>query len=300
MKPGQFLELAYFGITTVLFRRKDPLMGSIILTDRCNLSCRHCAVGNITSVIYPYSRIKADMEKMYSDGIRILFLYGGEPFLWQDHGITLRDLVMEAKRMGFLLVNIVTNGTFRLDVPEADLIMVSLDGGRDSHNKIRGNTYDTVLENITDSLSDNICIYMAVNNINKGDIETVCQTAVSLQNVKSISFNFHTPYPGTEDLMLTRDERKDCCDRIERLIDEGYPIFNLRSAFPYIIGNSFMTPCHQCIVMENGKQWTCGRCIEIPNLCSQCGFFFAAEFSLVFSGHVRVIFDMLRTYSRYI
>jgi len=83
---------------------------------------------------------------MYSDGIRILFLYGGEPFLWQDHGITLRDLVMEAKRMGFLLVNIVTNGTFRLEVPEADLIMVSLDGGRDSHNKIRGNTYDTILE----------------------------------------------------------------------------------------------------------------------------------------------------------
>jgi MoaA/NifB/PqqE/SkfB family radical SAM enzyme len=300
MKLNPFLELAYFGIKTVILRRQDPLMGSIILTDRCNLSCRHCAVGNITSVIYPYIQIKADMEKMYSDGIRILFLYGGEPFMWQDHGITLRDLVIEGKRMGFLLVNIVTNGTFSLDVPEADLIMVSLDGGREIHNYIRGNTYDTILENITDSFSDNICIYMAINNINKVDIETVCETARSLPNVKAVSFNFHTPYPGTEDLMLTREERKDCCDRIEGLIGKGYPILNLRSAFPYIIDNSFKTPCHQCIVMENGKRWTCGRCIEIPNLCSQCGFFFAAEFSLVFSGHVSVIFDMLRTYIRYI
>lgn len=300
MKPRPFLELAYFGISTVLLRRQDPLMGSVILTDRCNLSCRHCAVGNIRSVIYPYSQIKADLEKMYTDGIRILFLYGGEPFLWQDHGITLRDLVIEAKKMGFLLVNIVTNGTFSLDLPEADLIMVSLDGRRDTHDYIRGKTYDRILENIVYSTSDNIFVYMAINNINKGDIEAVCQTARSLPTVKAISFNFHTPYPGTEDIMLTRDEKRECCDRIEGLINEGFPIFNLKSAFPYIIGNSFKTPCHQCIVMENGKSWTCGRCIEIPGLCSQCGFFFAAEFSLVFSGNLKVIFEMLRTYLRYI
>ena len=34
---------------------------------------------------------------------------------------------------------------------------------------------------------------------------------------------------------------------------QGAPVFNLLSAFPYIINNSFPTPCHQCIVMEAGK-----------------------------------------------
>lgn len=300
MKLRQFLELTYFGIATVLFGRKDPLLGSVILTDRCNLSCRHCAVGNITSVIYPYSQVKSDLERLYSDGVRILFLYGGEPFMWQDHGITLRNLVIESKRMGFLLVNIVTNGTFNLDIPEADLIMVSLDGGRENHDYIRGRTYDRILDNIVNSASDNICLYMAVNNVNNGDIEEVCETAGRLPNVKAVSFNFHTPYPGTEHLMLTREEKKDCCDRIEGLMDKGAPVLNLRSAFPYIVENRFSTPCHQCIVMENGRMWTCGRCIDIPGLCSRCGFFFAAEFSLVFSGHGSVIFDMLRTYLRYI
>ena len=36
---------------------------------------------------------------------------------------------LSQKGMGFLIVNVVTNGTFPLDLPEADLILLSL-GGR--------------------------------------------------------------------------------------------------------------------------------------------------------------------------
>ena len=81
---------------------------------------------------------------------------------------------------------------------------------------------------------------------------------------------------------------------------EGYPIFNLKSAFPYLVDNSFPTPCHQCIVMENGKQSVCGRCIDVPGLCDQCGYFFAAEYSLLFRGNLRVAAEMLHTYLKYI
>ena len=300
MKLSSLLKLSYFGLTSVLFKKQYPLVESIILTDKCNLACKHCAVSNITTIVYPYSQIKAEMQSIYAAGIRILFFYGGEPFLWQDRGISLRDIVIEAKRMGFLLVNIVTNGTFKLDLPEADLILVSLDGVKESHNKIRGNTYDTVLGNISDAATNNICIYMAINQINKSDIEQVCKTAIHSPKVKAISFNFHTPYPGTEYLQLSREEKQNCCDQITHLIDRGYPIINLRSAFPSIVNNNFKTPCYQCVVTENGKQWPCGRCVDIPGLCSQCGFFFAAELSLVFSGNLKVIIDMLKTYLRYI
>jgi MoaA/NifB/PqqE/SkfB family radical SAM enzyme len=300
MKLSKLMALSYFGITTALFKRKNPLLGSIILTDKCNLACKHCAVSNVNAIIYPHSQVKAEMQTMYAAGIRILFFYGGEPFLWQDHGISLRDLVKEAKKMGFLLVNVVTNGTFELDLPEADLIMVSLDGGKENHNRIRGNTYDTIMANISNAPNDNIHIYMAINQINQSDIEMVCQTARNMHNVKAVSFNFHTPYPGKEYLQLTMEEKQNCCDRMIKLMDEGYPIFNLRSAFPYIVNNSFKIPCYQCTVMENGKQWTCGRCIEIPGLCAQCGFFFAAELSLVFNMHLNVIMDLFKTYLRYI
>jgi MoaA/NifB/PqqE/SkfB family radical SAM enzyme len=300
MKLDYLLKLSYFGITAVSFNWKNPIIGSIILTDKCNLSCSHCAVKNITAVVYPYHQIKAEMQKLYADGIRILFFYGGEPFLWEDHGITLRDLVIEAKQLGFFLVNVVTNGTFRLDLPEADLILVSLDGGREKHNEIRGDTYDIILENIKNASSDNICLYMALNHINKFDIEEVCETAMHSKNTRAVSFNFHTPYPGTEHLKLSREEKQNCCDRIANLIDKGYPVLNLKSAFPYIVDNTFKTPCCQCVVMENGKQWVCGRCIDIKGLCEECGFFFAAEFSLLFSGNLKVIIDMLKTYARYV
>ena len=42
------------------------------------------------------------MKQLYDMGIRILFFCGGETFLWEDSGKTLRDLVIEAKQMGFL------------------------------------------------------------------------------------------------------------------------------------------------------------------------------------------------------
>ena len=300
MELRSLLQLAYFGATTILFKRKRPLVGSIILTDKCNLACKHCAVSNITSIIYPYPQIRAEMQWLYAEGVRILFFYGGEPFLWRNQGHTLRDLVIEAKQIGFLLVNVVTNGTLQVGLPEADLVMVSLDGGKEKHNEIRGESYDRIIANIEKASRENVCLYMAINQVNKGEVGAVCETAVHTKNVKAVSFNFHTPYPGTEWLKLSRTEKQACADQIAELIDAGYPILNLKSALPYIVDNTFPTPCYQCIVVENGEKWVCGRCIDIEGLCAECGFFFAAEFSLLFKGNVKVMWDLFRTYLKYI
>ena len=250
--------------------------------------------------MYSYGNVLQEMSSLYNQGIRILFFCGGETFLWEDAGKNLRDLVIEAKNMGFLIVNVVTNGTFKIDLPEADLILLSLDGSKENHNCIRGDTYDKILDNISNSTSDNICLYMAINKINIADIEEVSKVARDQKNIRAISFNFHTPYPDTEYLSLSKEEKQNCCDRIEDLINQGYPIFNLKSAFRQIVNNSFKTPCYQCLVIENGKQYICGRCVEIEGLCEKCGYFFAAEYSMVFNGNIRVIIDMLKTYLKYI
>lgn len=300
MKLGSFFYLAGFAVKTVVFRKKSPILGTVIVTDKCNLSCKHCSVNNITSVIHPYHQIQDEMRHLYEMGVRILFFCGGETFLWQDHGKTLRDLVTEAKKMGFLIVNTVTNGTFPIDLPEADLILLSLDGDRERHNAIRGDTYDTIMENIKNATAANICFYMAVNQINKDSVRDVCIAARDTKNVRAVSFNFHTPYPDTRELALSREEKAECCDVISRMMKEGAPIFNLKSAFPYLIDNRFPTPCHQCVVIENGRVSICGRCIDVPGLCSECGYFFVAEYTLLFRGDLRVIFEMLETYLKYI
>ena len=189
--------------------------------------------------MHSYSQIRADMQTLYGMGVRILFLYGGEPYLWKDGELTVKDLVVEAKRMGFVIVNLVTNGTFPIDVPEADLIMVSLDGDKERHNAIRGNTYDTIMENVRNATTNNICFYMAINQINKNAVRDVCVIAKETPNVKAVSFNFHTPYPDTRALLLSKEEKKIVCDTLSQMMDEGAPVFNLKNAFPYIINNSF-------------------------------------------------------------
>ena len=300
MKISSFLRFAAFGVKTILLRQKKPILGTVIITDKCNLHCKHCSVNNITAIIHPYDQIKKEMEELYSMGVRILFFCGGETFLWHDGEHTLRDLVKEAKEMGFLIVNVVTNGTFKLDLPEADLILLSLDGDRERHNDIRGDTYDVIMKNIENATADNICFYMAINEINKDTVKDVCLAARDTKNVRAVSFNFHTPYPDTKSLALTREEKEKCCDTIKEMMKEGVPVFNLKSAFPYIIDNSFPTPCHQCVVIENGKISTCGRCIEVEGLCEKCGYFFVAEYTLLFKGNPKIIIDMLRTYLKYI
>ena len=300
MKLSSFFHFAGFGIKTILMGKKDPILGTVIITDKCNLKCKHCSVNNITAIVHPYSQIKQEMQQLYDMGVRILFFCGGETFLWKDGSRNLKDLVAEAKEMGFLIVNVVTNGTFPIDLPEADLILLSLDGDRERHNLIRGNTYDTIMENVRNATSDNICFYMAVNQINKEAIRDVCIKARDTKNVRAVSFNFHTPYPDTKELALSKEEKAACCDVIGQMMKQGVPVFNLKSAFPALINNSFPTACHQCVVMENGKISTCGRCIDVPGLCDQCGYFFVAEYTLLFQGKPRIIFEMLKTYLKYI
>ncbi|MBR3840533.1 MAG: radical SAM protein [Erysipelotrichales bacterium] len=300
MKLSSFIHFASFGVKTIIFRKKEPILGTIIVSDKCNLKCKHCSVNNITAIVHPYEQIKNEMLQLYNMGVRILFFCGGETFMWRDGNRTIRDLVVEAKMMGFLIVNVVTNGTFELDLPEADLILLSLDGDKERHNAIRGDTYDTIMNNINNATSDNICFYMAINQINKNAIEHVCMKARDMKNVKAVSFNFHTPYPDTKELALSKEEKAECCDVIRRMMKEGAPVFNLKSAFPYLINNNFPTPCHQCVVMENGKLSTCGRCIDVPGLCEECGYFFVAEYTLLFGGHPLIILEMLMTYLKYI
>ena len=156
------------------------------------------------------------------------------------------------------------------------------------------------MENVARASSDNICFYMAINQINKDAVRQVCALARDTKNVRAVSFNFHTPYPDTRALALSRAEKARCCADIADMMRQGAPVFNLKSAFPYLIDNSFPTPCRQCVVMENGKLSTCGRCIDVPGLCEECGYFFVAEYTLLFRGNFKILFEMLRTYLKYI
>lgn len=300
MKKLEFLKLALFGIKTIIFKEKKPILGTIILTDYCNLHCKHCAVNNINKVMNPYEDIIEEMQSFYNDGIRILFFCGGETLLWEHNGKTIRNLIKKAREIGFYIVNIVTNGTIDLDIPEADVIFLSIDGNKQAHNAIRGDTFDTIINNISKANNSNICIYMAINKLNYKTVTEVCKLTKDNPNINSISFNFHTPYKGTEELSLSDFEKKETVFTIKDLIKKGFPIFNLECALDEYLKNTWKRPCYQCIVSENNKKYICGRCVEIEDLCNQCGYLFAVEFSMLFNGNIKAIFQMIKTYLKYV
>lgn len=300
MKARHLAQFLFFGATSILLRRTRPILGTIIVTDYCNLGCKHCAVNNINKVMYPFTEIVEDMRRYYAEGIRILFLSGGETMLWRDGDRDTTDLIRAAREIGFPLVVIVTNGTVTLDIPEADLVFLSLDGMRETHNTIRGDTWDQIMANLGQSSETNICIYTAINVLNQGEIQDLGELARDHPRLSGISFNFHTPYRLTESLCLAPEQRVGAVRKIQSMIDAGYPVFNLRSTLDRFLENRWKRPCPQCVVSEGGRRSVCGRCSEIPGLCEQCGYLFAVEFSSLFAGNPRAIIDMLTTYVRFV
>jgi len=217
----------------------------------------------------------------------------------EDGEKTIADLVAEAKKIGFFLVNIVTNGLFLQDIPQADVVFLSLDGLKPRHDDIRGECFDRIIERVRSTKESNICVYMAINNINYLDVEPLSRMVQNEDGFRSISFNFHTPYPGTEQLSLTENQKHQTVSTILSLIDEGLPIFNLKSGLFHYLSNNWKRPSSQCLVSEKGVHYTCGRCVDEPGLCENCGYLFAVEFSLIFGGNPVAILEMLRTYKRF-
>lgn len=299
MKARHLLSLTAYWAKSVLGFRLGPILGTVIVTDACNLACEHCAVANIRGTHYPFSAVCADMLALYREGVRAVFLSGGETLLWRDGDRDVNDLVKEAHRIGFRYVAVNTNGTIGLDLPEADLVMVSLDGGRESHDSIRGETFDRIMAAIDAATAPNICLYMAVNTRNVQDIQLVCALARRHEKIRSVSFNIHTPYPGTEHLSLTPEQRRRAACTVKRMMSEGYPVFNIPAGVDAWLDGNWPRPCRQCALMENGQRYVCGRCSEVDGLCAQCGYMFAVEFSLVFQPRLAAVWQMLRTYPRY-
>lgn len=298
---SQIIQLGGRIAAQVIFGGQPPLVGTIIVTDACNLTCAHCAVHNVAGVMYSYDSIVADMKAMYAEGIRILFLCGGETTIWYDCDRTLTDLIDEAVATGFASVAVVTNGTKTLDLPNTSLVLLSLDGLRDSHDLIRGQgVFDTIMTNLELAGDTNVCVYAAINNVNHGDVGGLCRLAHNHPNIRSISFNLHTPYPGTEHLALTEDEKRQVATAILEAKHAGMPVFNLDVSLQRYLDGNWKRPCRQCIVLEGGRRWDCGRCIDVPGLCENCGYLFAIEFQQLFAGNIPAIWDALKTYRRYV
>ena len=100
----KFTQLAYLGwwwVRAKFFGRKAPLQSVIFISDRCNLSCRHCSVYNHKDPITKtYAQIREELQYCLSLGSRFVDFEGGEPMLWRDGDYDINSLCDLAHELG--------------------------------------------------------------------------------------------------------------------------------------------------------------------------------------------------------
>ncbi len=257
-----------------IFVEKVPLNSSIILTDKCNLSCRHCVVAHLGYDDQSFGQVREDIEKLYLSGSRVLVITGGEPFLWRDKNFFIEDVVQYAKNLGFFRVVICTNGTFPLE-SKADYLWVSLDGFPKEHNLMRGDIYSQVVHNIVTSTHRRIYVNFTVSRVNAGGFEKAAGRIFKLKNVRGILFHLFTPYLGSEkNLMLNAAERAEVIQKIYA-IKKSHPwkVFNTFDGIKALRHGHWSRRVWGSLTINQGElvHCCCRKGIYDGAVCENCG-----------------------------
>jgi Fe-coproporphyrin III synthase len=270
--------LAYLVDHHVL-RKKMPLIRGLVLTNRCNLHCRHCNVATRGPKDLHFGEVTAAVDAFYREGGRCLYLEGGEPFLWRDGSHRLDDIVDYAHGLGYVTVVVYTNGTLPLRT-SADTVFVSVDGLRATHDALRGVSFDRIMSNIQASPHASLFINFTVNSRNKDEIRAFCDHVEVMKNIRGVFFYLHTPYYGHDALELAPGERRRVLLELLSL-RRSRRILNSRAGLQSALRNDWARPMDVCSVYEQGTVYECCRYAGDPELCRQCGYLSYAEIDQV-------------------
>lgn len=246
-----------------------------MLHNKCNLRCRHCSVINRPAATMQFKEAVQVMDSFYAEGGRCLYLEGGEPYIWKDHPYGLEDIVLHAKRKGYLTVIIYTNGTRPL-ASAADTLFVSVDGLQYTHDLLRGKSFNTIMTNIRDSSHPSIYINYTINTLNKDEIADFSEYIDTIPQIKGTFFYFHTPYYGYDDLFLDTMSKNEVISRLLKLKNR-YKILNSKAGLKAALRNDWKKNLDICRIYENGRYYSCCREKKNGEVCKDCGYLSYAE-----------------------
>lgn len=211
-------------------------------TQTCNLKCVHC-YAHSEGKKYEGEMTTEDAKVMIDDlaqfGAPVLLFSGGEPTIRPD----MPELAQYAKDRGMRVV-ISTNGT--LITPElaktlADVglsyVGVSLDGGRETHDKFRGveGSFDKAIEGIRNSRDAGIKVglRMTINKLNWRDINEIFDL-MEEEKINRACF-YHLVYTGRGSELMNEDlDHAETRKAVRLIMDRTRDWFN-RGGKPEIL-----------------------------------------------------------------
>jgi MoaA/NifB/PqqE/SkfB family radical SAM enzyme len=275
-----YLVSYYFG---TLLGRKRPLLGGVKLTHDCNLSCVHCPFIRKKTTSLTFDQAVSSLKALHDLGVRIVIIEGGEPFLWSDGEKHLSDLVCEAGRL-FFNVGVTTNGTFPIEV-SADIVWVSIDGMKETHDRIRGTSFERIMQNIAGSSHKRIFAHITINSMNWEEIPALVRFLAS--RVKGITVQFHYPFESTDDvLVLAPDKRATVLDGLMDLKRQGLPVTDSYACLTALKDNSWKCRPWMIASIDPDGRLTQGCYVKDRGKisCKECGFSAHTEISLAYGG----------------
>lgn len=294
MINSHYLYFLKHNIAARVLGKKEPLLAGFKITYRCTLKCRSCPFWKMEPLTISYDEALRVMDSLYEKGVRLLIFEGGEPFLWRDGTHTLEDLVSYARKK-FFRVGITTNGTLPIE-SSADVVWVSIDGLKDTHEKNRGLCFDKIISNIKASFHPKILANITITSLNDGEIPDLIKFLKQL--VKGITIQFYYPFPNSEDLWLPEDRRIAVLDQLIKMKQDGFPILDSVATLEGLKKNTWR--CHDWLIAsaEPDGRMNIGCYLKdrAEISCEKCGFAAHTEISKAFDWDMGAIMVGRKTF----
>jgi len=274
--------LAFF-IRRKIFGQRIPLLASFKLTYRCNLACVACPFHRHNggeSDQMNWTTTMTSLDTLRRLGALIVVFEGGEPLVWQDGGYTLYDVIGYAKRH-FPRVAVTTNGTFALDVP-ADILWVSLDGLKESQDRLRSGSFDQVWSNLRKSMHGRLYVHFTINRENRHDIRPLLEKLKDIRAFGGMTIQLFYPYErGEAPLALSGEERRAVLEEVIGMKKQGFPILNSAGRLGAMIRNDWRCRDDILVNIDPDGSVTQGCYVKSRGRidCRACGFTAVSEAS---------------------
>ncbi len=176
-----------------------PIMVELQINKECNLKCRYCYAQLDTlraNKDFSTQEIKNIIDELYSLGMRVIRILGGEPLMRKDVGEIISYL-----RGKNCFIEMSTNGTLLKSKVKSikelallDILQISIDGNAAANDAARGKgTYANIIEGIEAALAGGLAIRLH-GVYNKFSIQASPESPVEhlarLSTKYKIPFNF--------------------------------------------------------------------------------------------------------------
>ena len=295
---------------------KVPIAVTMAVTFRCTLRCKYCRIWKKAGEEMSTGQVMATIDELAEAGTCRLGITGGEPLLRHDIG----SIVARAKERD-LFTTIFTNGTLvdqHLDtLRRADTVLVSLDGPREIHDKMRGRgSHAAAIKAVEMMTSAGIKVWTntVVTHNNTHVVDHILELARRYDTHAVFQPIFEHSYTikgkEVDALAASRDDYTGLVDRLMERKRAGDPVLNSLSSLKLLRSPESIrgrTTClasrAYCAVTPDGKVAPCQVLLQMeglpdgkkigfmeafkrarkPDTCTSCSCFATIEGDMLFS-----------------